>query len=292
MGGLDSTDVSVIGLLVLVHLGVGFRYTRPVTRASEREKWARRHRAHVPSGWVVPVDRQLRSHRRFAAVNSCCFILIMYLVPTPFSRSWVAGVAVVPGLLVLARGLVIAPAAAALPSGSRVARAREVTVADYLSPRARIVSWTTVGLAVGVIGYTAIRTSSTVLLVPMASVIAAGALIEAAGVRFARMPEPAEDAIQLYLQDAFRADALRGAWAMTGVSALLVVLAVPDAFDLPAEQAIGYLEFVAIVGACLGLVAFFPDRPVARMRARLWPTLGPDQLVMPDDADLSRGVTL
>jgi hypothetical protein len=215
---------------------------------------------------------------------------MLYIFQTPSSRAWAAWLGVVPGVLVLARGLVIARTASALPSGSRVARAREVAIGDYLSTRERVASWTAVGLAGFAIGVADVRTSSPVLLVPMALVVAAGALVEAVGVRFARMPEPAENANQLYVQDAFRADALRGALAVTAMSAMLLVLAVPAAVDMPAQQVIGYFEFVAMVAVCLSLVGFFPDRPVAQMRARLWPALSPDQLVLPEDAVLSQGV--
>lgn len=285
----DLVTAGAGGVLMMIALVRNLGYRTRAWRARQRDRWGRRHLAHVPTQWSVVVDRQLRSQRRLDVALTWWLLAMLYIFQTPSSRAWAAWLGVVPGVLVLARGLVIARTASALPSGARVARAREVAIGDYLSTRERVASWTTVGLAVFAIGVADVRTSSTVLLVPMALVLAAGALVEAVGVRFARMPEPAENANQLYVH-AFRADALRGALAVTAMSALLLVLAMPRAVGMPSEQAIGFVEFVGIVAVCLGLVGFFPDRPVARMRARLWPALGPDQLVMPDDAVRSQEI--
>ncbi len=286
----DPVTAGAGGVLMLIALMRNLGYRTQAWRARQRDKWGRRHLAHVPTQWSVAVDRQLRSHRRLNVAVTWWLLAVFYIFQTPSSGAWAAWLGVVPGVLVLARGLVIARTASALPSGSRVARAREVAIGDYLSTRERVASWTAVGLALFAIGVADVRTSSPVLLVPMALVVAAGALVEVVGVRFARMPEPAEKANQLYVQDAFRADAPRGALVVTAMSALLLVLAVPAAVDMPARQVIGYFEFVALVAVWLSLVGFLPDRPVARMRARLWPTLGPDQLVMPDDSVQSRAL--
>jgi hypothetical protein len=222
----DPVTAGVGGLLMLIALVRNLGYRTQTWRARQRDRWGRRHLAHVPMQWPVAVDRQLRSHRRLDVALTWWLLAMCYIFQTPSSRAWAAWLGVVPGVLVLARGLVIARTASALPSGSRVAR----------------------------------------------------------------MPEPAENANQLYVHDAFRADALRRALAVTAMSAMLLVLAVPAAVGMPAERAIGYIEFVAIVALCLSLIGFFPDRPVAQMRARLWPALGPEQLVMPEDAVLSQGI--
>ncbi len=110
--------------------------------------------------------------------------------------------------------------------------------------------------------------------------VLAAACVEAAGRRFARMPEPAQNASHLYLQDALRADRIRAAAISTVLSAAMLCNWLGSAaVDTDALWGpLMVMNLVLLTG--LFVVAFTPDKKASTyMRSRLWPQLRPVQLV-------------
>lgn len=232
--------------------------------------WADKRQVVCDEAWLDPVQRQLRTNLQADLIALFFLLYALNLAPVSI-KAYAALLVSTSYVLVIARGLSISRQI--LPPGPRVARARQVIAADYLPGRTRQLAW-----ASAVSGLTAcvalgsvhdnrvVAAAGLVLLIPPVA-------IEWAGARLSRMPEPADSAAHLYLQDAFRSDILRFASLRSTLAAATLT---------------GYIGIDTIIGAqawvpavlvglavllFVGLVQEGGDlrqNPVGYMRSRLW----------------------
>ena len=257
---------------------------RPERRRADAWKWAMRHMAAYDERWQEPVERQLKANVRvdFLEIFFLCSVLIQ--VPTS-GKAYAACLVAVPGILSTLNGLAFSRGE--LPPGTRVARLRELSLTDYLPARTRRMMW-----ASGVAGCLAcvvlgVATDRWVVGASGGLLVLAPLAVEYAGTQLARMPEPADTAARLYVQDAFRSDLIRGAAVRSSVGAALACLLV--AWALVMEHP-GWVPVILLAIGCLLVLCLclqgsdFRNTPAAYMRSRLWPTLTPHQVVRPGDA--------
>lgn len=277
----------------ILFLGVAyvgqFRWWTPRRLRSDADKWAGQRLVVKDERWMTSIESQLKANFRADLVWVYFGTTVLMQMPVSH-KAYAACLAAVPATLMILRALTSRPM---LPPGKRVARVRELTLNDYLPERSRRFMWMTGaagGAACVAAGVTReqwpVALSGLLLFVPPASV-------ELVGMRLARMPEPADSAAHLYLQDAFRSDlvrlaALRSALGASFLCGLVSLFLLTDSS--------GPVPVVLLVIAVLLYVRLLSEasdigkRPAAYMRARLWPTLAPGQVVMPDDPVQSQEV--
>lgn len=259
------------------------------SRAAER--WAKRHLAHVAPRWMSQVARQVEKMRRFHLASLLLFVWAATEVPRSGSV-WALCVASVPALLALAQGVRVARES--LPPGPRVARAREVSLADYVPDRTRWVMWIAAGLSCAVTITAAVYGSIPALVLPAVVLLLLAGLVETIGARLARAPEPAVDASHLYWQDCFRVDAVRAAASVTVLTLFYLFWVIPGLVDVQiagvddTDLGLGVGVVLVVVLLLVGGVGD-NQRPVGHMRSRLWPELAPGEVVVPGSAVPTRG---
>src|SRR3954469_25561418 len=137
---MDHQTIVVTGDVVLGLLWVGIfiwttkRWTPERGRTAALE-WAERRRVSCDEQWLEPVQRQLLTNAQADLVGM--FFLFGLLVQVPASaKPYAACLVGLPAVVVIARGLTFSRMI--LPPGMRVARARELELADYLPTRTRL----------------------------------------------------------------------------------------------------------------------------------------------------------
>jgi hypothetical protein len=157
-----------------------------------------------------------------------------------------------------------------------VARLRELEVSDYLPDRTRHFMW-----LAGAVGFSACLLVGRVqgewwLGASGALMLVAPASVELAARRLARLPEPAQSAAHLYLQDVQRAEHIRSAALSSAISGTMVCNWLSSAIDGPDWLVFTLLAMNLVLLAGFFFVAFDPDTKASiYMRSRLWPQLGP-----------------
>jgi hypothetical protein len=248
-------------------------------RRARGERWARDHLAYVAPEWTAAVDRQLARTRRTGFAFALLMLVPVILV-APFDRLGALCLAVAPAGIAVSRYLSLR--SPMLAPGPRVARMVRARLTDYLPPRKRALMW--VATLAGCLVTCAVWLHGggwTTLAV--APVLAAGSLsVELAGRSLVALPEPAADAAHLYWQDAFRSDGICTGAAMSALAAALICV---ESGQLVADSGLTALLLTSGVGVLLmvaAAVGFLRDPfGVVHLRARLWPTLGAGQVLVP-----------
>jgi hypothetical protein len=212
-------------------------------------------------------------------------VLCVVAVQVPVSmRGFVACLALVPALLSTLRGASLIRDVS-VPTGTRVARLRELCLSDYLPSRLRWAMWTSAAFGAAAVIRVALAHQQPWAIASAGLLVLGPAAVEVAGNRLARQPEPAVDAAHLYWQDALRSDLVRSTAAMATSAGFLLCILTPTIAGLYDEA-----DMVAWYGLGAILVAFliFDEErsqrsPASYMRSRLWPMLGPDQVLRPGD---------
>ena len=275
MVSMDHQQVIITGDLVFV-LGwvalfvFSMRRWTPERGRDAARKWADNRQVACDDAWLNPVQRQLRTNYHADLVALFFLYCALNLAPAPI-KPYAALLVSTPYVVVIARGLSISRQI--LPPGPRVARARQVTAADYLPGRTRQLAWACAvsGLAACVaLGWVrdnqALAAAGLLLLIPPAS-------IEWVGQRLSHMPQPADSAEHLYLQDAFRSDLMgfasfRSALAAATLTGYLGVDAIAGS--------VAWVPVVLVGVAALLFVGLFRqtgdlrENPAGYMRSRLW----------------------
>jgi hypothetical protein len=263
-------------------------HVRPYPEAKRRqegERWARRHQAFVDARWVSEVDECLQRDRRVRAATGGILMAGVWLLVPTVSAVLVCLVSL-PALLALVRGYYVTRADL-VPPGARVARLRELSIEDYVPPAVRGLMWAAVGLGAASAMVAAVLTTWWVAVAAGLLLLGASA-VELTGARLARMPEPAGDPSHLYWQDALRVDALLSAIGSTEAAAWMTCLTVSKLADLDLVWRLDFVLFLLFLPTLVvGLQVH--DRPVARMRSRLWPTLEPGRVLMPGEPVPAQG---
>ncbi len=279
---------------IAVALGLWFLFRTRARRSREVEKWARSHRAFVAPGWLEAVDRRLEVGRSIYIATLMVFVVAAQFIPRS-GALWGLCIGVVPAMLVLSKGVGLVRGS--LPPGPRVARLREVTLADYLPLRTRVVMWVASVGSCGLTVSVAVHRSAPLLLVPAVVMLLGAVVVEVAGARLAHRPEPAVDAAHLYLQDCFRVDAVRMAATLMILALFYLLWVVPSLLDLHVagvdnvDLGLG-LGVAAALGLMLAADVGANQDPVRHLRARLWPSLGRDQVLQPGQPLPTRGAVV
>lgn len=284
-------DVLVEGLVSCVGFGltgvaIYFGYLRwwtPERQRTDASKWSQRHLAPYDERWSDAIHRELKTN--FGVDLASIFLLTSVLMQVPTSgKAYAACLIALPTLLVTLNGLAFNRVA--LPPGVRVARMRELTLTDYLPHRTRRLMWVS-GVA-GCLTCVVLGVAHDQWVVALSGLLLliAPACVEWVASQLARMPEPAENAAHLYVQDAFRADLIRASAirSATGGTFVTALIAWEMVLDDP-----GWVPAV-LLGVGILLTAFlfnegpeFRKRPADYMRSRLWPSLRPAEVLQPGD---------
>ena len=258
----------------------------PSRRRTRARKWAERHVTAYDDTWLIPFEQQGVTNRRVAAIGT--FLALVVLVEIPMGgQPYAAWLMSIPPLFAIVFGL--SGAQISLPRGTRVARLRELELADYLPEAMRRFMW--VAGAVGCLAcfLVAVVRSEWLLGISGLLMLVAPASVELAARRLARTPEPAQGAAHLYLQDVLRADHIRGAALMSALSGAFLCNWLSTAEDPDWVWAVLMAMNVALL-AGIYLFALKPGKPSTYMRSRLWPELRPGQLLSGADPMSTVGV--
>ena len=150
---------------------------------------------------------------------------------------------------------------------------------DYIPERTRLFMWFAGALGCLACLLVAVVHHQGLLGVSGGLMVLAPACVELTGRRLARVPEPARSASHLYLQDVLRADHIRSAAVSTTLSAAMLCnwLSAATINDTALWGTLMVMNAVLLTGL---LVAFTPGKKASTyMRTRLWPQLGPGQLL-------------
>lgn len=283
--------LDVILLLALVRAVLWLAFPRPGQLRRAGSRLAVANQAYVDSEFVAEFDRAEVLDRRLRAA---------VLVPMAVGV-WV--VYELPGLSGLAVGIIgcgyvaiaILPLVRAgkeftpRPGRPTLARLREVRFTDYVHPLALLTCVVTaiagLAAAVGALQVGAFKDGSThheqVSLAVSGGIVGVLALVTPLYFMvLCRRPEPAVDAAHLYFQDAWRASHMREALALVAVAAILLTTRVA-ALDLSGWLGGGL--WMALMLVVLGCFAASDHWGRLRFRRRLWPTLAPDQVLLPGE---------
>jgi len=257
---------------------------RPPEKVREAgSKWAWKRQAYVDGRWTEQLSKQLRAQRRVDLLGMILLCVVMFQVPVTM-RAYAACLGLVPALLATLRGFSLLRGVP-LPSGTRVARLRELSLSDYLPPRLRLGMWVAAVVGAAATVRVALQHEQPWAIASAALLLMGPAAVEVAGARLARQPEPAIDAAHLYWQDALRSDLVRSTSGMATTAGMILCLLTPTivGFDHMGDFVVWYG-----LGLAIGLITLKDnveshERPAAYMRSRLWPTLGPDQVLRSGD---------
>lgn len=282
------TGDAVLGLVWVVLFAYTMKRWTPERGRAAALEWADKRRVSCDEQWLDPVQRQLRTNVQADFV--AMYFLFGVLVQVPASvKPYAACLVGLPAVVVIARGLTFSRMI--LPPGTRVARARELVLADYLPTRTRLLVWLAAACGLAACLSVAVVRDQWIVAVSGLLLLAPPIAIERAGARLVRMPEPADSAAHLYLQDAFRSDLLRFA-AMRSPLAASALVGYLGIFLLDGNE--GVAAILIVLGVCLFAVLMidaldFRDDPAGHMRVRLWRALPHERVLGPQDPIPTRG---
>jgi hypothetical protein len=165
----------------------------------------------------------------------------------------------------------------------RSARVRSVSLHDYVFPPVRWLAWCAalVCLAASVLVLLPAPSlaAATVRAAPLIGVVVTTAAAEWVGRRTVQLPQPAQDAAELYALDAWRCELASDSFQ--ALPLLAVPALVVSGLSWPADD--GTMVAFQLMGwALLGLVLLFqrfPEYSMTWTRHRLWPEL-PDETII------------
>lgn len=300
----DAIVLCSIGLFATL-LPAASAYSSYLVRSTTRRAGAEVSTDQLPA-------LQVRARRRAQGAGLGILVAgLVWLVVAllwPESREQPTGGYVVASLLAVSAAAGLALVEILRPGevaqGPRWARSIAPTVADYVVPWMRLMSWVLVGIGLAVLGGTLLLTQSrwfdagSIWRSPAVFLLAAVPLLvllsTVATRRVLDAPQPARNEQELYWQDALRANTLTtltAAPAVVSVVALLVSGAALDEAASVAAVASGQLgpawtQWLLIGGyvvpvlllfgvASLALAASAGGVDAVHFRRRLWPTDGP-----------------
>jgi hypothetical protein len=268
-------------LALLYYLQFGRQSPEKARKAGNR--WAWKRQAYVDGRWTEQLNRQLRAQRLVDMLGMFALCVVLVQVPVTV-RAYAACLALMPALLATMRGFTLLRGVT-LPPGTRVARVRELSLADYLPGRLRLAMWVAAAIGAAATIRVAVRHDQPWAIASAALLLLGPVAVEVAGARLARHPEPAVDAAHLYWQDALRSDLVRSTAGMATAAGMFLCLLTPTilGFEHVADAVVWYGLALG-----LGLLTLMDDlrshdRPAAYMRSRLWPTLAPHQVLRSGD---------
>lgn len=271
-------------------LGPGRRVVEaPRWSRSQGERFARTHLAYVDREFVAAFDRESVRRTRVGVlvVLPAVASYVLSYDETTFAALLTPGVLALAALGESTWRIVRAGREFAVgPGRPGFARARQPRVLDYVGPLTLTIVCLQVlaglvlaGAALTVVvrdGWSAPLAGAAVGGIVLAVLSAAAPLAWRVVVR---RPQRAVDPAHLYLQDAWRAEALR----TTGILPVIAPVALlrTSASDVMPGAA---FPLVAVLTIGITIVALGDHPSPNRFRARLWPTLAPGQVLMPGDA--------
>ncbi|UUW88233.1 hypothetical protein [Pimelobacter simplex] len=252
-------------------------------------EFARTHQAHIDAEFVAAFDHETVRRTRVLIVVLYPAVAWFVLLPVDVDTTTLA-LTLSPGALALAasaEGLWRVTRAGrefpVAPGRPGVARGRQPEVRDYVGPAplAMLTLQALLGVAIagGALRWAADdgwSGAAAGLLVSGVVILGLSLAAPLAWRVVVRRPQRAVDAAHLYFQDAWRADALRN----TGILTVLVPLSAAYVWPESSDPARVALVVLALGIGALGLTDLAPP---LRFRARLWPTLGPRQVLLPGE---------
>ena len=244
--------------------------------------------AYLDPSFLSNFDAWRSRSRRIHALSLLTVGVVLLLLSSHAEVSPIVVMASLSSLIVLPESVGRLRAAGrefVVPHGrGAVARPRRVVLSDYVPVRDLVLTWSSVGIVV-VIGVGALVRRHEMgvagpIIVEGAAVIFGVAVFTAwFGWALCVRPTPAVDASHLYLQDAWRAQALEQIHLQLRLSAFPFTAAALDgAHDpvgLPLDIGLG------ICAAAIALGSLFLQKQ--HFRKRLWPTLEPGQVLLPGE---------
>lgn len=272
---------------------IAWKLSRPTsTRLRQRgEQFARQSRAYVDSEFVGPFDRLTRMSMYFQAagifLSFALLVVFRYVYPDALPMAYLAATLFVGLGWSVYRVWVAGREFPTRAGQAAIARPRRIVLADFVSPMAQaLLAFDLVLVAGFVVIVVQTRPDefgahfaavSLFIAIALAAVCAA---TYAAGHAMCQRPQAAGDACHLYLQDAWRADHLVGSFAAVEVCAVLFMALLGSAVHLPKWfTQMGPVPLFVLVAAHFAILG----RERLRFRARLWPTLAPQQVLLPGD---------
>jgi hypothetical protein len=289
-------DLVAMSVVTVIALAIAFPSRSRLER--ERRGFLERTRAHMDPSFVEAFDRESRRMARLMGVFLVVFTAVLLGVtdrfyatgPPPDVNLWLATAPVVAAALTLypVAQLHSVDRLFRVPGRtSAVARPVRVTIADYVGPWTRALTWTIVVMAVGIAVLLAVLAghgkvdTSTAAVSSVDAGLALGLMLltEWFGRILAARPTPAVDASHLYLQDAWRASVLSRAHANVGYICHVLFYGLIFTFTLPDWFYNGpALGLVCLLSSAYPLLRFVQPR---QFRQRLWRGLAPTQVLLP-----------
>lgn len=305
MGITTYAQLIVVSALLGCAVGSWRRSRSAGSLLRQGQAFVERNLAWVEDRFVPVVEGRLRRRERTTAVVALLGAVTFVLVPIGDDAT---APTVAPMLVVFGLGVAVLAvqstleAARPLPldeTSVRTARVRTVSVADLVPPHVRGISLlATVTLAANAIvlvlalrqGWLEIRAGSAILIVLAATaIVVAAGLSELSAHRVVAMPESAGDAAQLYWQDALRAESATQGYEGSSSSAALLWAAASASLLRTTGSAPDWLSTLGLVSlggaaallVALGVVALRTRNATPWFRTRLWPALGPGEVLTP-----------
>ncbi|WP_408895448.1 hypothetical protein ACJ5H2_11125 [Nocardioides sp. R1-1] len=294
--GVELSRIEAMGAGGLVCLvGVAWLLAPRWTRSAGRD-FARQYGVQISPEFLGEFEREQVRRARLTMIISLPGLLL-FLV-TMGEHSFLAMAA--PGLLalpVLAEMIRrVARAGSeftAAPGRPGLARTRTPGVLDYLDRRVVVAHAAQAGIGLTAIGSALVTASRTGWAPDAAGAAVTGLLIAVVAVvgpvvwhLEVGRPQRATDAAHLYLQDAWRADAMRSASLLAGPGTLTALRLQDPSSSSSLALAAVQLVLLAASATCL-LIDLDPETP--RFRKRLWPTLAPGEVLVPGQSIAGRG---
>lgn len=284
-----------LALLLAAAIAVSmWRRPSPAALRQLGEEFAGDHLAYVDSEFVERFDELGVQRRRLSGVLFGALAVVVWMVlrqGIDWDYTWSAFLLAFAAVLAAsaAADLLLAGREFPAPAGRAViARVRHVSLTDYLPPITLAVCALLVvlELAVGVVSVLAAQQGPVYEGDPDPAGVAVAAFVVAGLTALApvhltlvcRRPEAAVDRAHLYLQDAWRASILTRIAASLCFGAFGVLGSVP-VLEASREwqEDVSTVLGLAAVGAALWL----PKISTLRFRKRLWPELGPGEVIRP-----------
>ena len=270
---------------VAAGLAIWLTFPTPALLPAGRETFTTRTGAYLDPVFTGPLDAT--AGRALRTAGALCVLLVAGYLVVQQVTDLAPALVVMPPLGLLLAGLStvrlrMAGREFVVPDGrSAVARPRRVVVADYVPWLVPALTWcgVVIALASAVLalrGRHEVDTTAVVLAADTAVLVVLVLFFEWYGRALCERPTPAVDASHLYLQDAWRADALISAYCVVCINAMLLTMGIT-------ASATGSSATETLLGfaAPLTVVAVIAVPRAHHFRQRLWGTLRPGQLLLP-----------
>ena len=277
----------LLGLAFVGLAGLSAFRRRPTVEAA-RDDFMRETGAYLDPSFLAAFDaRRRRSHRHHVWSLLILGVLLLLLSGhTEFTPVVVIAPAYVlmtlPGSVERLRGAgqdFVVPG-----SQGAVARPRHVVLADYVPVRSQLLTWGSAAIvAVIGVGTFAHRhetgRAAAIILVGSAAILGGAVFTAWFGRALCVRPTPAVDASHLYLQDAWRAQALEQIHVENRLNAVLFTTTALGVSINPLAFPLSIYLMLCAAAVVFGSLLL----PKQHFRRRLWPTLEPGQVLLPGE---------